>query len=96
MEWCLLNICQVHRNLRDPVLFHIPADRFHMFQHSWDPDRLAFFVDHRIPCRRAIERLHPTVFSNVEGNGVRSSHRFGVEVYIVSDQKFARPNDGRA
>ena len=36
------------------------------------------------------------VFSNVEGNGICSSHRFGVEVYIVSDQEFARPNYSRA
>src|SRR6476659_11139743 len=67
-----------------------------MFQHSWDADRLAFFVDHRISCGCAIERLYPAVFSNVEGNGICSSHRFGVEVYIVSDQEFTRPNYSRA
>src|SRR5207253_9409693 len=67
-----------------------------MFQHSWNADRLAFFVDHRISRGRAIERLYPAVFSNVEGNGICSSHRFGVEVYIVSDQEFARPNYSRA
>src|SRR5437899_5960319 len=67
-----------------------------MFQHSWDADRLAFFVDHRISCGCAIERLYPAVFSNVEGNGSCSSYRFGVEVYIVSDQEFARPNHSRA
>ena len=83
-------------SLRDPVLLHIPANRFHVFQHSWDADRLAFFVDHRISRGCAIERLNPTVFSNVEGNGICSSYRFGVEVYIVSDQEFARPNYSRA
>src|SRR5207237_8840460 len=67
-----------------------------MFQHSWDADRLAFFVDHRISRGCAIERLYPAFFSNVECNGICSSHRFGVEVYIVSDQEFARPNYSRA
>src|SRR6266403_361596 len=67
-----------------------------MFQHSWNTDRLAFFVDHRISCGCAIQRLYPAVFSNVEGNGICSSHRFSVEVYIVSNQKFARPNYSRA
>ena len=92
MERCFLNVCQVHRNLGDAVLFHVPPDRFHMFQHSRNPDRIAFFVDHRIPGRRAIERLDPALFSNIEGDGVRSSHRFGVEIYIVGDQKFPRSN----
>src|SRR5438477_3879812 len=63
-----------------------------MFQHSWDADRLAFFVDHRISRGCAIERLYPAHFSNVEGNGICSSYRSGVEAYIVSDQEFARPN----
>src|SRR5437763_12417235 len=67
-----------------------------MFQHSWNADRLAFFVDHRISRGCAIERLYPAIFSNVEGKGICSSHRFGVEVYIVSDQEFARPNYSRA
>src|SRR5438270_13381821 len=67
-----------------------------MFKHSWDADRLAFFVDHRVSSECAIERLYPAHFSDVEGNGICSSHRFGVEVYIVSDQEFARPNYSRA
>ena len=67
-----------------------------MFKHSWDADRLAFFVDHRVSSECAIERLYPAHFSDVEGNGICSSYRFGVEVYIVSDQEFARTNHGRA
>src|SRR4030095_7565964 len=67
-----------------------------MFQHSRDTDRLAFLVDHWISSGGAVERLYPAHFSNVEGNRIRSSHRFGVQVDIVSDQEFARPNYGRA
>src|SRR5438309_7443730 len=67
-----------------------------MFQHSWNADRLAFFVDHRISRGCAIERFYPAIFSNVEGNRICSSHRFGVQVDVVSNQEFTRPNHSRA
>src|SRR5437868_15413185 len=67
-----------------------------MFQQSSTAARLPLFFDLRISRGWATERLYPAVFSNVEGNVICSSHRFGVEVYIVSDQEFARPNYSRA
>src|SRR5207302_10853735 len=77
-----LDVGQIHRDLRDPVLFYEPTDRFDMLQHSRDPDGLAFCVEDLFPRRRTIFRLEPTLLANVERDRVRSPDGFRVQINV--------------
>ena len=96
MQRRFLNIRQVHRNLRDSIFLHIPANGFHMFQHSGNADRFAVFIEDRLSGRRAVFGFDPPVFSHIKGDRVGPSHRLRVQVHIVGDQEIPRADDGCA
>ena len=96
MQRRFLEVGQVHRNLRHAVFLDIPPNGFHVLQHSGNTDRFALGIEHLLSLRRAVVRLNSAIFSHVEGDRGRPSHRPGVQVHIVGDQKFPRANHGRA
>ena len=73
MQWRFLDIGQVHRDLRDSVLFDEPANRLHVFQHSGDPNRLAISIENLFSRWRAVFRFESALFPNIKRDRVRAS-----------------------
>ena len=89
MQRCLLDVRQVHGNLRDSVLFDVPTNGLHVLQHSRNADGLTAGIQHRFSKRRPVFRFDPSVFSHIKRDRICSSHRFRVQVHIIRDQKIA-------
>ena len=96
MQRRLFDVRQVHRDLGDPIFLHKPADRLDVFQHPWNANWFAVRIQNRFPVWRTVLRFDAALLSNIESDGIRASHRFRVQVHIVSDQKIAHANHGRA
>gem|GEM_PF-4195092 len=86
------NIRQVHRDLSNAIFFHIPADAFDRFQGARLTNCIAILVYYFLTIGRAIDSFDPAFFPNIEGDGIGTADRLGVEVDIVSNEEIPHAN----
>ena len=92
MKRGLFDIGQIHRNLRNAILFDIPTDGFDSLAGPWFAYRLALLAVHNRAVNGVAIPFDPPLFTHVKGYGIGTAHRAGVEVDVVSDKEIARPH----
>ena len=96
MQRRLLDVRQIHRHLRDPILLYEPADSFDVLQRARNANRFAICIQHRFSPRRAVFCLRPPLLAHIKRDRGRAPHRLRVQVYVISDQEIADTDYGGA